>query len=141
MIDLNATFFVQFVNFLLVIILLNVVLIGPIRRILKKRAAFMAAQTGSIEQFTTTAAAKLAEYEKALDAARQQAVAARVALKEEAQAKEKALLEAASAAAAKQVQDARSQIASQSDSARQALEADVAGLAAKAVSKVLGGLA
>ena len=86
MIDLNATFFVQFVNFFLILILLNVVLIGPIRRILKKRADFVSSQMHSIEQFTTSAATKLADYEKALAEARQQAVAARIALKEEAQA-------------------------------------------------------
>ena len=141
MIDLNATFFVQFVNFFLILILLNVVLIGPIRRMLKKRADFVSSQMHSIEQFATSATTKLADYEKALAEARQQALTARIALKEEAQAKEKALLDAAAAAASKHVQDARVTIASQSETARKALDADVAELAAKAVAKVLGGLA
>jgi len=141
MIDLNATFFVQFVNFVLILILLNVVLIKPIRRIIKKRADFFASQMNTIEQFTGTADGKLADYEKALDAARQQAVAERLAMKDEAQVKEKTLLDAAAAEAAQKVQAARADIASQSATAQQALAGDVADLAAKAVSKVLAGVA
>jgi len=141
MIDLNATFFVQFVNFVLILILLNVVLIKPIRRIIKKRADFFASQMHTIEQFTGTADGKLADYEKALDAARQQAVAERLAMKDEAQVKEKTLLDAAAAEAAQKVQAARADIASQSATAQQALAGDVADLAAKAVSKVLAGVA
>ena len=70
MIDLNATFFVQFVNFVLILILLNVILIGPIRRVLKKRAEFVASQMEGIESFTSSADTKLKDYEAALDAAR-----------------------------------------------------------------------
>jgi len=141
MIDLNATFFVQFVNFLLILILLNVVLIRPIRRMLKKRAEFVATQVGAIDQFTGTATTKLADYEKALDAARQQALAARLAVKAEAVAQEKTLLDTAADDAAKRVQTARTTIASQSAAARKALETDVADLASKAMAKVLAGAA
>ncbi|MGD9610354.1 MAG: hypothetical protein AB7U59_13165 [Desulfovibrionaceae bacterium] len=141
MIDLNATFFVQFVNFLLILILLNVILIGPIRRILKKRAEFVSAQVGEIEQFTGTADSKLADYEKALDLARQQATAGRLEMKAEGQAQEKALLDAAAADAAGQLQAARADIAAQSATAKKALGAGVAALASKAMAKVLSGAA
>lgn len=141
MIDLNATFFVQFVNFFLVLIFLNVVLIKPIRRAIKKRADFFASQMHAIEQFTGTADTKLADYQKALDAARQQAVAARLAMKDEAQAKEKAVLDAAAEDAAQTVRSAREEIVSQSAAAQKALSADVTDLATKAVAKVLSGAA
>lgn len=141
MIDLNATFFVQLVNFLLILILLNVILIGPIRRILKKRAQFVASQMEEIETFTSGADTKLADYEKALDAARQEATAGRLAMKAEGQTKEKAVLDAAAAEAAGKVQEARAQIASQTETAKKALKAGVGGLASKAVAKVLAGAA
>jgi F-type H+-transporting ATPase subunit b len=141
MIDLNATFFVQLVNFLLILILLNVILIGPIRRMLKKRAEFVSAQMGEIEQFTGSADTKLADYEKALDLARQQATAGRLEMKSDGQAKEKTLLEAAATAAAGQLQAARADIAAQTETAKKALGAGVAGLASKAVAKVLSGAA
>jgi F-type H+-transporting ATPase subunit b len=141
MIDLNATFFVQFVNFLLILILLNVVLIGPIRRMLKKRAEFVAARMGEIERFTGSADTKLSDYEKALDAARQQATTGRLEMKAEGQAKEKTLLDAAAAAAAGQIQAARADIAAQTATAKKALGAGVEGLASKAVAKVLSGAA
>ncbi len=137
MIDLNATFFVQVVNFLLILILLNVILIGPIRRMLKKRAEFMASQLEGIESFTSSADGKLKDYEAALDAARAAATAGRMAMKEEGQAKEKAILDAAAAEAASKVQAARADIAAQSDAADKALKGKVSGLASKAVAKVL----
>ena len=137
MIDLNATFFVQFVNFLLILILLNVILIGPIRRMLKKRAEFIATQVEGIESFTNAADTKLKDYEAALDAARQAATAERVSMKEAGLAKEKELLDAAAAEAAATVKAARGDIAVATESAEKALKAQVSGLASKAVAKVL----
>ena len=137
MIDLNATFFVQLVNFVLILILLNVILIGPIRKVLKKRAEFVASQMEGIESFTTSADAKLKDYELSLDAARAAATAGRVAMKAEGQAKEKELLEAAGAEAASKLQAARADISAQSAAAKKALEGKVSGLASKAVAKVL----
>jgi F-type H+-transporting ATPase subunit b len=138
MIDLNATFFVQFVNFLLILILLNVILIGPIRRILKKRAELVASQMEGIESFANAADTKLKDYDKALDLARQAATAGRMAMKAEGLAKEKTLLDAAGAEAAEKVQAAKAEIAAQSQAAKKALQAGVPGLASKAVAKVLG---
>ncbi len=137
MIDLNATFFVQAVNFLLILILLNVILIGPIRRTLKKRAEFIASQMEGIESFTTSADTKLKDYEAALDAARTAATAGRLAMKAEGQGQEKAILDAAAAEAASKVQAARADIAAQTGAAEKALRGKVSGLASKAVAKVL----
>jgi F-type H+-transporting ATPase subunit b len=137
MIDLNATFFVQLVNFVLILILLNVILIGPIRKMLKKRAEFVASQMEGIESFTTSADTKLKDYELALDAARAAATAGRMAMKAEGQAMEKELLEAAGAEAATKLQAARAEISAQSAAAKKALEGKVSGLASKAVAKVL----
>ena len=137
MIDLNATFFVQLVNFVLILILLNVILIGPIRRVLKKRAEFMASQMEGIESFTTSADTKLKDYESALDAARVAATAGRMAMKADGQAKEKALLEVAGAEAATKLQAAKAEIASQASAAKKALEGKVSGLASKAVARML----
>ena len=137
MIDLNATFFVQLVNFVLILILLNVILIGPIRKILKKRAEFVASQMEGIESFTTSADTKLKDYELALDAARAAATAGRMAMKADGQAMEKELLEAAGAEAATKLQAARAEISAQAAAAKKALEGKVSGLASKAVAKVL----
>ena len=137
MIDLNATFFVQFVNFLLILILLNVILIGPIRRMLKKRAEFIATQMEGIESFTGSAETKLKDYEAALDAARQSATVERTAMKDAGLAKEKELLDAAAADAAATMKAARGDISVQTQAAQKALTAQVSGLASKAVAKVL----
>ncbi|MGE4538688.1 MAG: hypothetical protein AB7D37_16600 [Desulfovibrio sp.] len=137
MIDLNATFFVQFVNFLLILILLNVILIGPIRRMLKKRADFIASQVDGIDSFTASADTKLKDYEAALDAARQAATAQRVAMKDEGLAREKDVLDAAAAEAAATMKAARGDIAVQTETAQKTLSTKISGLASKAVAKVL----
>ncbi len=141
MIDINSTFFVQFVNFVLSLILLNVILIGPIRRMLQKRSAHMAEQAGAIERFSSDAESKLANYEQALDAARKDAVAVRMRFKDEGLAKEKDLLTEAGEAVAAELKAARSEISSQASAAKQALEKGVDELAGKAVNKILGGAA
>jgi len=141
MIDLNSTFFIQFVNFVLILILLNVILIGPIRRILKKRAEHMAEQMGAIEKFAADADAKMKNYESALDEARKAAVGVRMGLKDEGLAVEKDLLSSAGQAVADELKAARAEIASQAGAAKGALEKGVDALAGKAVGKILGGAA
>jgi F-type H+-transporting ATPase subunit b len=141
MIELNSTFFIQFVNFVLILILLNVILIGPIRRILKKRAEHMAGQMDAIEKFAADADGKMKNYESALDEARKDAVAVRMELKDAGLAKEKELLGAAGQVVAEELKAARAEISSQAGAAKSALTSGVDALAGKAVGKILGGAA
>jgi F-type H+-transporting ATPase subunit b len=62
MIDLDITFFIQLVNFLVTLVVLNLILIRPIRDVIRRRSEAMAARIGSIEQFTRTAEGKMADY-------------------------------------------------------------------------------
>lgn len=141
MIDLNATFFVQFVNFILILILLNVILIGPIRRLLKERAELMASQLDGIDGFTGAADSKLKDYQAALDAARKAAASERLALKDEALGREKVILAEANDKMSKTMSAARADIETQSEAARKSLAAGVEPLAVKVVGRVLGGAA
>ena len=51
MIDLDFSFFVQFVNFIITLLVLNILLFGPIRAVIKKRGELMAEKLGKVEQF------------------------------------------------------------------------------------------
>jgi len=138
MIDLDFSFFIQLVNFLIALLVLNMILYKPIRGILQKRAELMAKKLDEIETFTQAATEKLSVYEKSLDEARKQAQEIRSSLKEEGYQEEKSLVEKAMARAAEIIQKARAQFEQEKETALQALSAKINDFAAKVVSKVLG---
>ena len=135
---LDKWFFVQVINFLIVLVLLRVVLITPIRRMLKKRAETMASQTSEIEGFTSSADSKLKNYQTVLEDARREAANARQSLREEGLVSEKTILEEAGTAAGNTLKAARAEVASQSKTALDAMLAGVSGMADKAAAKILG---
>lgn len=138
MLEINEWFFVQLANFLVTILVLNFILVGPIRRALRKRAELMSGQATEIESFTVSADSKLKNYTAALDEARRQAGAARTAFREEGLAKEKAILETAGSLASESLKAARADVAAQSKAALDVMLAGVSAMAAKAAGKILG---
>ncbi len=88
----DKTIFIQGANFLITIFVLNVLLIKPIREIIKKRKGLMADQLEKIEGFNGSAAKKVEDYETQLAAARKEANELRAAKKDEGTAEEQALL-------------------------------------------------
>ena len=73
MLDLNITRIFQLVNFLVAIFVLNILLIRPIRDIIKKRNGIMDGMAEEAESFEYQAAERLANYEAELARARQDA--------------------------------------------------------------------
>lgn len=141
MIDLDYSFLIQLINFVLILILFNVLLVAPIRKIMKQRADFMGSQMEGIENFAATADKKLAGYEAALDEARKVAAQDRLGLKQQGLDQEKDILARVGAEVAESLGKARTEIASQTKTAKGALEAGVDAMAKKAVGKILGGVA
>ncbi len=91
----DKTIFIQAVNFLVTIFVLNVLLIKPIREIIKKRKGLMADQLEKIEGFNSNAETKVADYETQLAAARKEANDIRSAMKDEGTAEEQKLMSVA----------------------------------------------
>lgn len=137
MIDLNYTFFVQLVNFLIILTVLNLILFRPIRGIIKKRAEVMSEKLGSIEDFAAKAEAKLESYKTALTGARVEAQQMRMSLKAEGVAKESSVLAEAGAEAAEKVAAARKDIDGQKQAALKVLRAQVSTYAKDVAGKVL----
>lgn len=73
MLDLNITLVFQLVNFFITIFVLNILLIRPIREIIKKRNGVMDNLAGEADSFESQAAERLANYEAELARARQDA--------------------------------------------------------------------
>lgn len=138
MIDLDKTFLIQLVNFLITIVFLNALLIRPVREKIKERAKLMADQLGSIENFTASAEEKMKSYEQSLDAARQQGLELRKQLRAEGSGEEQQIMAAAGKDVAATMKSNQDAIAGQVAQAKQALAADVDKFAQKATAKILG---
>ena len=137
MISLDITVLVQFINFIITLVVLNILLVRPIREVIKKRTGVMSGLMNETERFTQTAAEKLKNYQAALDEARKAGTTERLRFKDEALAEEKKLVSAAGADAQKTLSTARSEITAQSQEAMTSLKGQVPALAKKAVAKIL----
>ncbi len=137
MIELNITLFIQLVNFLILLALLNVVIYKPIRGIVKQRQAKMSNDLNEVERFNEQAQAKLADYQAALDQARREAGDVRESQKKEGVAEEKDILAAASQEGSQMLNAAREDIEAQSQEARKALNQQVKKYAKLVTDKVL----
>ena len=134
----DSTIIIQAVNFLVTIFVLNVLLIKPIREIIKKRKGLMADQLEKIEGFNGDAADKMADYEAQLAEARKEANDIRNSMKDEGAAKEQALMAAAGEEASSTIQAARAQIKAEVQGAMDQLNKEVDTFAKAATGKILG---
>jgi F-type H+-transporting ATPase subunit b len=137
MIELNITLFIQLVNFLILLALLNFLIYKPIRGIVKQRQEKMSSDLSGIEEFNAQARSKLDEYQAALDRARREAGEIRESTKKEAVAEEKDILAAAGEEGNKILTAARDDIQTQSQEARKALDQKVKKYAKQVTDKVL----
>lgn len=134
----DKTFFIQAVNFLVTVGVLNVLLIKPIREIIKKRKELMTEQMEKIEGFNSNAEKKVADYESQLTAARKEANDIRSSMKDEGTVEEQKLMSAAGEEASSTIQAARAEIKSQVKGAMDQLTKDVDKFAEAATGKILG---
>jgi len=134
----DKTIFIQAANFIIMVFLLNVVLIKPIREIIKKRKGLMADQLEKIEGFNDNAAEKVASYEAQLSDARKEANEIRTVMKGEGTAEEQSLMSVAGEEASNTIQAARAEIKSQVKAAMDSLTKDVDKFAEQATGKILG---
>ena len=138
MIDIDSTFFIQHINFLLTVVFLNALLIRPIREKIKDRNTLMSDQLSTIEDFTANADEKLKGYELALDSARQQGLELRKQMRAEGSGEEQQIMSAVGKEVAATLKAAQDEIAAQVSKAKAALVSDVEKFALKATAKILG---
>jgi len=134
----DKTIFIQGLNFIVMIFLLNIVLIRPIREIIKKRKGLMSDQLEKIEGFNSSAEKKVADYEAQLIEARKEAGEIRNAAKDQGVAEEQAMLAEAGKEASSLIKANRAEIQSEVKTAMEQLTKDVYDYAEKATGKILG---
>ena len=138
MINLDHTILIQLVNFLITLVVLNYLLIKPVRNQISQRNELVRSQSEAIETFTSQASDKLSSYETSLTEARSQAALARESLKAEGGVKEQELVQAAHSEAQAYLASSREQVAKDVKSAMNTLQSQVNEFAEKAIKKILG---
>lgn len=134
----DGTIFIQLVNFLITIVVLNYLLIKPVRNQIAARSALTASFTSDIEQFSSAAHEKISGYEAALAEARTKAALTREGIKAEGATREQELLKAAHAEASTYLQSSREATAKEAKAAMDSLLSQVDTFANKAMTKILG---
>jgi len=138
MIKLDWTLILQFVNFMLLMAVLNVMLFNPLRAMLKKRRETIEGARSKVVDLEEQAQAQQARYEEQLQAARLEGNQQRAELRKVAQREEAKVLAEANQKAGAQLSSIKEQMASEVEVARQALREQTEALASEIAGKVLG---
>jgi F-type H+-transporting ATPase subunit b len=138
LIDIDGTLIVQFVLFLIMLIVLTRVLFRPYLSLRDARHKGIEGARHEAEQLTERAGQVNADYEGQLVKARQRGNEERQKLRTEGAAHERQVLGAARDEAGKALETARARIASESAAARTQLQTEATTLSRQIVTKILG---
>jgi len=137
-INIDLAFVIQLINFLILILVLNVFLYKPIRKMLSERQGHIAEAKARAEAVDQDVQGKMAEYEARLKAMKSGAADERGALIKEAQAEESAILEASRKEAADTLAAIKARVAKEAADARALLQEQAKLLSVDICEKVLG---
>jgi F-type H+-transporting ATPase subunit b len=138
MIDIDWTLFVQILNFLVLVFLLNIVLFRPIRKILQARQARLASLEGDINGLADNRQGVLGEVDEQLTAARREGLGLREGLRQEGSQAETSLLEQVKKEVDAQWSKVEAKIKKDVGKAREALSAQAQDFAQALATKILG---
>jgi len=137
-IELNAAFIVQVINFCLLMAILNFFLFRPIRKVLAERQQVFETSRSTTESVDQEVREKMASYEARLQEAKAEAALRKADALKQASAEESVLLEKARAKAAATLGSIREDVARESIEARELLKKQVESLSDEICAKILG---
>lgn len=137
MLDINVTFFIQLANFIIALFVVNILIIKPIREVVKKRRAMFAELASEAESVTQKSDARSESYAVSVDKARESGDALKNKLKLEGLDKEASIISGAQQEAMGYLQKSKAEIGAELESTRQVLRAQVGGMADRIVAKIL----
>ncbi len=132
------TVFLQAANFILLVILLNIVLYRPIRNILKQRKEKIEGLEQNIESSTVDLAEKESTYAAGIRDARKKGMLEKDALVQAAAEEEKQILDKINADALEELNAVKAKVAQEAEAAKAALLKEVDTFANEIGKKILG---
>jgi len=121
----DLSLYIQIINFLVLLLILNFILYRPVRKILNERKIKMDGFAQAREDFETRAVHSNQKLQELNDSAKQQGTQAKTSLVQEALTGQEHLLQEAASAAQQKVAKDRTEINSQEAAARRALEQEL----------------
>jgi F-type H+-transporting ATPase subunit b len=138
MFDFNATLPLMAVQFLLLVVILNVVFYKPLTKVLTDREDFIRARNTNAQEALAKSKKLAEQYEQELANTRRQAQAVITAAQADAQKIAKEQIASAQSEVQAQLLQLQSELDQQKQSALQALEAQVNSLSQQMLSKLVG---
>lgn len=138
MVSIDWSVFLQIINFLVLIFLMNMVCYKPIRKILLERKNKVSGLEGSIDTLSGDAAEKDQAYSDGLRSARSKGQRQKEAMMDAASAEEKALVTQITDDAQAELNEIKAKIAKETDTVRAALQEEVDTFAGAITEKILG---
>ena len=138
MIELNVAFFIQLINFGVLVLVLNLFLFKPIRKVLSERHQVIESARSKTISVEREVQEKMASYEIKLAGAKSEAALRRAAALRQAQEEETLLLDQARKEAAASLASICAKVAKESDSARELLKKQAGVLSGNICEKILG---
>lgn len=138
MIELNLAFFVQIINFGILVLVLNIFLYKPIRKVLAERRQVIDGAREKTASVDLEVQEKMALYEAKLRDAKTEAAGRRAEALKQAQAEEASVLEKARNDAAASLGSIREKVAKEAAEARTLLRQHAETLSADITEKILG---
>jgi F-type H+-transporting ATPase subunit b len=138
MINVDGSVFIQIVNFIFLIWVLNIILYKPIRNVLAQRKEKITGLEQSIETFNYDSKEKEEAFDAGIKEARAKGLKDKEALVEEASQEEKSIVEKINEKAQADLVQIRSKIAKDTESVRASLQEEIDSFADAIVKKILG---
>ena len=138
MIKLDWTLFLQFANFMILMVVLNTLLFKPLRAALQARKAAIEGSRAKVQDLEEQVQAQIARYEGQLQEARAQGGQERAALRKAAQQEEARIIGEANKLSQEKLQSIKDKIQEEVVVARQSLRDETDRLAREIAGKVLG---
>jgi F-type H+-transporting ATPase subunit b len=137
-IELNLSFIIQLINFGILVLVLNIFLYKPIRKVLAERRQVIESAREKTDSVDTEVQSKMAQYEARLHAAKSEAGARRADALKVAQSEETAILEKARRQASESLASIRDRVAKEAGEARDLLKVQAEALSGDICEKILG---
>lgn len=138
MLNIDATFFIQVINFLILIAVLNWLLVKPTLRVLEERRVRVEGSEEEAQRLTAEADKNIAEYERGLAEARIDAGKQKERIRTEGIERENEIIRAAREQSRKTVEDMKQRIEKEAHEASSVMKNEVKALSAQIAEKVLG---
>jgi len=138
MLSIDGTLILQIANFLVLLVVMNIILYKPIRGILAKRDEEMSSRQKMIDDYQGRAKDNEEAIESGMVSARKEGYQEKESLKVLGQEEEKGVLQEAGVAVERKLTAAKQEIETKITTARETLESEISGFSNELAEKVLG---